>query len=286
MVVCETLNRFKYFIVNSSFFSSMCGKMFSSTTLVREHERIHMDKNGEYRNGNEYECPKCSKRFERGGKILGAHINTCKGILTEKRRQYRFPCFECGKIFYTKLNCAEHLSLAHNINIPNVEKYCFKCKIEVDNPREHAMSHNDNFKCHLCGLAIFKNQIQAHLERHQSDESRPFSCDLCSLTFKTSNHLRSHKMSIHTTAEERRFVCSICQKRFAFKHRLNMHIKISHSSIKRYSCPFCSIKFKKLDIMKHHCKVEHGEESTYLCTDCPEKLKSFNDLRKHRKEQH
>lgn len=263
-------------------FSSICGKKFSSTTLVREHEKIHRNKDGTI-TITKNSCPKCGKRFLRGGGNADEHIKICQGIPPEKRRQYRYPCTECDRKFVTKIGCAEHMAVDHNIELANVEKFCFECKNEVDNPREHAMTHHGAFKCHLCGLSLTTSQkLQVHMERHQSDEIRPFACDLCPLSFKTSNHLQSHKMAIHTSDEDKLFVCNICNRRYGKQFLLNTHIKQSHSHVKRFTCPFCEKKFKKLHGMKIHCKTDHGEENTYLCSDCPIKFKTLSELKNHR----
>lgn len=255
--------------------------MFSNRSLVKEHERIHVNDTGLLN------CPKCNKQFLRGGKVIQAHINKCHGILVETRRAFKYPCFECGKIFYSKVTCAEHLAADHNVILPNVEKFCFECKTEVENPFRHAMSHHNSFECHLCGnRSSTKEKLEKHMERHLSDKSRPFSCELCSLTFKTSNHALSHKLAMHTSSQDKRFICTICDKRFGFKYQLNTHNLQVHTEVRKFNCPFCSRKFKRVGHMKYHCKSDHGESNVYQCTDCPEKLNSLNDLRKHRKEQH
>lgn len=261
--------------------------MFSSTTLVRQHEKIHGARTADGTERDKLECPKCGKKFERGGQILDNHVNKCHGVPTEKRRATKFNCFECGKSFYTKISCAEHLATVHNIHIPNVEKFCFECKAEFENPFRHAMTHNNAFECNLCGLCLStKEKLEKHMERHKCNEKRPFPCDICFLAFSCLNHVQSHKLSVHAPPEERSLACSVCPKRFAFKHELKKHFFTAHTAIKNIACPFCDRKFKQRGTMKAHCRLQHGEDKTYICPDCPEKYKILVELNKHRQECH
>lgn len=258
--------------------------MFSSTTLVKQHERTHKTNDGTV---DKLTCPKCSKSFERGGRTFGNHIDKCRGILTEKRRSFKFSCFECSKIFYSKVTCAEHMASVHNVHIANIEKFCFECKTEVENPIRHAMKHNNDFECSLCGICLStKEKMEKHMERHKCTEKRPFTCDICFLAFSCMNHVQTHKLSLHVPPEERSLACTACPKRFSFKHQLKAHFSQAHLEEKRFACPFCNKKFRQRSGMKTHSRLMHGEENTYLCTDCPEKYKILNDLKKHRQDCH
>lgn len=263
--------------------------MFSTGYLAKEHEKIHIrsEKSTSYSSEGGYKCWKCNKQFDRGGSVIENHTRKCRGILTDRRRSYKFPCFECGKIFWSKQVCAEHMLTVHKVHIPNIEKFCFECKTEVENPKRHAMTHNNAFECNLCGICLAtKEKLEKHMERHVCNEKRPFKCDVCFLSFKTNNHAQGHKMSVHVSDDEKPFACSVCSKRFSFKNLLNSHFAQAHSAEKRYTCPFCSKKFRQCSAMKSHCLLIHGEDRTYLCLDCPEKFKMLNDLKKHRQDQH
>lgn len=91
-------------------------------------------------------CSKCQQRFERTN-AYKRHEAKCTGIKFEKRKQYRYKCFECERKFVTKIACADHLAKIHNFFVDNVEKFCFECKAEFDDIFTHTKSHNCPFQC-------------------------------------------------------------------------------------------------------------------------------------------
>jgi len=145
----------------------------------------------------------------------------------------------------------------------------------------------NNFICSQCGFRfVSQDTLDNHKQnKHEGDggEERPFSCDICSASFKTHNHLQSHIKIIHST-EEKKFVCVICNKRYAFNYLLTTHMN-SHTDVKKFTCSVCQSKFKSLCHMKHHYQRAHGE-FTYPCTECPIKMKTLNELRKHLQAKH
>jgi KRAB domain-containing zinc finger protein len=183
---------------------------------------------------NKLECSKCHAIFERGGKVFDNHVARCGGVPLPKKRSYRYPCFLCGKQFLSKVTSAEHMAMKHNFIIENPEKMCFECKEEVDDPMAHAKMHNCRFACSQCGLRfVAEEKLNKHFKERHENSDRPFVCDLCNSSFKTANHLRSHKTSMHTSSEDKKFVCEICDRRYPFQYQLNTHINSAHSEIRK-----------------------------------------------------
>ena len=143
--------------------------------------------------------------------------------------------------------------------------------------------------------------------KHSENESRPHACDVCSmfyyyilvllilktkiyflplqsceLTFKTENHLRSHKVMIHST-QQKKFQCALCGFKFHFKPELNVHMRV-HTNDLPYKCPICSMSFKQLNAMKRHALLEHETVEIYKCNNCSEKFKTLNELKTHRQQ--
>lgn len=247
-------------------------------TLVKEHEKIHSKNLGvtieTVKEGDKllYECPKCQKRYEQGGQVYVRHVAKCKGFpgTVESRRSYRYPCIDCNKNFVTKIAAAEHMYEAHQFRVENLEKFCFECKAEFEDPYIHARSHGCAYQCELvriifvsidrrlyfillpqCGLPfINQGKLDNHMKRHEQNELRPFGCDLCPLKFKSNNHLHTHKKTVHATEDEKKFPCQLCDRRYAAQYMLRTHINQAHSDVKRYNCTFCGMKFKRWDSMK------------------------------------
>jgi predicted RNA-binding Zn-ribbon protein involved in translation (DUF1610 family) len=132
----------------------VCEKCFAAKTAMQQHLEIHkratkamnaVESNGKVL----FECPKCSKRLERGGIVFASHVANCCGVLTEKRKQYRYRCFECGKNFQTRLACADHLATQHDFLVKNIKNFCFICKLEFDDLVMHTRIHNCPFQCSM-----------------------------------------------------------------------------------------------------------------------------------------
>lgn len=106
----------------------------------------------------------------------------------------------------------------------------------------------------------------------------------CELTFKTENHLRSHKTVMHSTIGKK-FQCDDCNARFHFKPELTAHMRI-HSNVCIFKCPICERPFKYMSQMKKHARSEHGTDLIYQCDNCDERYKTLILLKHHRQQLH
>lgn len=109
-------------------------------------------------------CPKCGQVFFQGGNVLFDHVSRCNGTPAEKRRGYNYPCVHCERKFNAKTKCARHMLEVHQRHIENIEKFCFQCNREVEEPFAHAKSHNCPFKCQeVSGKFIFNKAALQHI---------------------------------------------------------------------------------------------------------------------------
>ena len=100
----------------------------------------------------------------------------------------------------------------------------------------HAKMHNCRFGCTQCGLRFTSQEkLDKHFKERHENSDRPFICDMCNSSFKTPNHLRSHKTSMHTATEDKKFVCEICDRRYPFQYQLNTHMNSAHSEVRRWN---------------------------------------------------
>ena len=60
---------------------------------------------------------------------------------------------------------------------------------------------------------------------------RPHPCEQCKLTFKTSNSLKKHKLSVHS--DIKRFACQFCGSRFSTSSGVLRHQKKQRCSVLR-----------------------------------------------------
>lgn len=127
------------------------------------------------------------------------------------------------------------------------------------------------------------------MKTHKNNEIRQFDCDECHGTFKTQQHLKSHKKLVHDNIRD--YVCAICQLQFPDHSRLRRHInkihKINETS-KPYNCPHCNLQFKEIQHLKKHVTSIHNSEYFYFCSICKtdNKFKFLNDLKEHQHFQH
>lgn len=276
--------------------SSICRKAFSTTALRNDHEKIH-NKNVDLQKhlviidgSPRYSCPKCSTHYETST-LLKKHIEkNCR--LSQKKRLYRYPCSKCLRTFTTKVQAANHLRDVHQIQIVNIENFCFECNEEYSDYVNHVRSHSCMFSCNFCGSKFLtKEKVLRHEEsKHSSEtvEDRPFKCPEkhCGTSFKNIHHLKSHQKAIHTQ-QEREFQCSYCEKKFGLRAHLTVH---ERQHFTKFPCNFhkCERNFKKLSNLKEHLDRDHGIQEIYLCNleNCEERFKLLTQLKQHRKSEH
>ncbi|XP_077977815.1 uncharacterized protein LOC144433386 [Glandiceps talaboti] len=101
---------------------------------------------------------------------------------------------------------------------------------------DDAQKGNDlhlGYRCHICGRKFSVYEVYVEHERsHANEGERPFVCDVCNLSFKSTGSLIAHKR-IHTG--EKPFACSYCWKTFRQSATRNRHIKAMHADERRKS---------------------------------------------------
>ncbi|XP_070569171.1 zinc finger protein 493-like [Ptychodera flava] len=89
------------------------------------------------------------------------------------------------------------------------------------------------YRCHICGRKFSVYEVYIEHERsHANEGERPFVCDVCYLSFKSTGSLIAHKR-IHTG--EKPFSCLYCWKTFRQSATRNRHIKAMHADERRKS---------------------------------------------------
>ncbi|XP_055079943.1 zinc finger protein 182-like isoform X1 [Periophthalmus magnuspinnatus] len=129
-------------------------------------------------------------------------------------------------------------------------------------------------KCSECGKQ-FKRP--AYLRKHMLYHSDPFSCDICSKTFRFKSQLNTH-LRIHT--QEKPFSCSVCKQRFSQKYFLTRHMK-NHSDEKPFSCPECGLQFRQQYNVSRHIAAVHRGEKPFSCPVCKKAFAQKQDCTTH-----
>ncbi|XP_044729519.1 putative zinc finger protein 702 [Chrysoperla carnea] len=122
----------------------------------------------------------------------------------------------------------------------------------------------------------FPNEDSEKTFSHQSEDNKPFSCDIC--TFPRKTNLIAH-YRIHTG--EKPYSCDVCNKKFACGDYLVKH-KRTHTGEKPFSCDICKKAFTCRNNLTVHLRVHTGEKP-YSCDDCDKTFTVNQQLVLHKK---
>ncbi|XP_075941066.1 uncharacterized protein LOC142943436 [Anarhichas minor] len=164
----------------------ICGRRFKLPGTLRQHEKIHADRE------RSHLCDVCCKMFLTS-KQLQIHLRTHSD-------EKPYHCGECGRGFTTKGPLTIHMRV-HTGETPYRCPDCgwsFKRKINLDN---HVTIHSGlkPFVCGICGKACArKSYLTVHMRTHNGE--RPYKCLLCDKAFTQSHCLKTH-MKSHPAGE-------------------------------------------------------------------------------------
>ncbi|KAG5682824.1 hypothetical protein PVAND_012148 [Polypedilum vanderplanki] len=112
----------------------------------------------------------------------------------------------------------------------------------------------------------------------QSQNDKPFSCNICGGKFSRYSSLWSHK-KLHSG--EKNYRCELCNSSFAKAVYLKNHMRI-HSGEKPYSCKICGMTFSQSPHLKNHERTHTGERP-YVCQICDKGFARHATLWNHRR---
>ncbi|KAL7029497.1 hypothetical protein ACKWTF_006261 [Chironomus riparius] len=112
----------------------------------------------------------------------------------------------------------------------------------------------------------------------QSQNDKPFSCNICGGKFSRYSSLWSHK-KLHSG--EKNYKCEQCNSSFAKAVYLKNHMRI-HSGEKPYRCGTCGMTFSQSPHLKNHERTHTGEKP-YVCQICDKGFARHATLWNHRR---
>ena len=221
-----------------------CGKVFSTSSHLARHERMHSNK-------HKSKCKICDKV------VSNYHLKN--HMLTHSDRQ-ALPCTKCDKVFYAQRNLQRHMK-THLDNYSITCSVCQKVFNDKCNFKRHMLIHRGEHKkqCPICNTAISTYNFKKHLLTHSDVSS--LKCPDCDAIFTTREELRQHLVSHSDTrtgcARLKLKVCHVCQGAYT---NIKKHLLI-HTGQHMKPCPICGNKYSHL---KKHILTHKNKGSVKL----------------------
>ncbi|KAJ8708158.1 hypothetical protein PYW08_010524 [Mythimna loreyi] len=216
----------------------VCGKSFHLESLLRFHQRIHMEPQP---------CPRCNKvikptSLKRHMELVHAEeednnwpVQTNVEIKPRKMKGISskppsIECDICGHAVRKKCDLEAHMNRYHLKIKPYV---CFICNKDFCGKvrlKEHISTHttDNSCFCSVCG-GKFANRVclKMHMRMHTGEA--PYPCDICGQRFRSSSMMKTHRLKKHL---EKTVCCPLCDSMFYMARDMRHHFKKTHWKFK------------------------------------------------------
>lgn len=180
----------------------------------------------------------------------------------------------------------------------------------------HSLSEQ-KLTCDFCEMKDFKNRKEfiSHLKVHRKSQ---FYCEVCQISFKTSNSLKIHLSSDHGNITENlpcpfagckksfankislrahfichnkyekdhAFFCDKCGKGFHYKLSFTQHLKTHDTSLRDKHCETCGFKAISTTHLQRHIRARHTREKNHVCKYCDRAFSEKYNMTSHIRKQH
>ena len=183
---------------------SQCYKVFTTFRQLERHFDTHSGKKC-------FVCYICNAEFTQPSDLIAhTHKHGFKGVKTFRTKSLR--CEHCQKAFRSAKSlkvhkeCKECIGADHTVTYSHPGKQPRACLHKPTTLRQNVESHNEAFRCHVCGeqfnnSTLWREHTYIHAVEavHQSTmntkESLCSNCFLCVQGFSTADDLNEHLLS-------------------------------------------------------------------------------------------
>jgi len=187
----QRLKRHKSYMHSNSNQTLKCDKC----NYVAKHPKLmisHQDVHKEWTEADAVECPKCKKKI-RNKKSLWSHIRQVHSEL-----QFKCDRFDCSYFGKTNADMKQHKESHEKKFKCNICEKLFSHKSELTQHNLIKHEDPDRFKCHVCDKRLSDNiSLRNHLQTHEENVAKPFSCQQCSKSFRLKEMLSRHRLIVH-----------------------------------------------------------------------------------------
>ncbi|XP_077983110.1 uncharacterized protein LOC144437950 [Glandiceps talaboti] len=205
----------------SEFQCSECARVFSSSTNLQNHMKIHAAKD------KTFKCSLCPEVFSTTVEMQQHYFRThSESELGVRKKTYK--CAQCRQVFPCMSNLQGHMRI-HTQGKKYPCSICNKVFALARNLTIHMRSHSGEkpYQCPLCDKRFArKENRKVHLKAHSG--LKPFMCPHCGKMFSRKCHVKDH-MRTHSNAAVT-YGCSMCDDDFTHIQALQDHVKLMHQT--------------------------------------------------------
>ena len=224
-------------------------------------------------------CDICNKAF-------GKKSTMKRHIREVHEGKKPFKCESCGSKFTQKTSLDGHIKLVHD-TFSESESDGIKMKSDT---KSEILQEKKPYKCPIPLSDMYFSYPGIDMKNHIRlihEGEKPVQCSICSESFKSNKHLRSH--TLHQHKQEAPHLCSICDANFSQKSKLKKHKELVHKvheEIKTFLCNICNKAFGRKCTMRIHVSSVHEGIKPFKCESCGSSFTQKRGLDRHIKSVH
>ncbi|XP_070570869.1 zinc finger protein 493-like [Ptychodera flava] len=249
--------------------SNVSSESFPLGLVPEQHVESHQEQTG----------PECDISHKSNKSLNALRIHK---VLHQERHQM-YTCRECGKVFSTHYGLIKHKK-GHLTSI-------YKCGMSTSTfrkqnylkdriKRRHLQKDQEHQECKICGKVLkCKTALKRHMSIHKLQPVNAI-CEECGKTFKYQKSLRYHMLS---HSGERPYQCQYCKKTYKSSYHRDEHIATVHNNLKPYHCEYCLHLFSRKDVLLRHVEAVHSDTPIIICAQCGKCYNSEVALKRHQR---